>query len=56
MTELESALTSGRDSGIWGGVKGEGGWVEDEVELGLEGIWRDMAIEESWDGEQVKGW
>ena len=41
--ELESTLASERDSEIEGGVKGE-----DEVEApsdGLEGIWRDIAME-----------
>ena len=40
MVELELTLVSERESEI-GGVKGEGGWVEDEVEApsdGLEGI------------------
>jgi hypothetical protein len=46
--ELESALTSEGDSEIGGGVSGDGGWVEDEVEApseGLEGIWTDIAME-----------
>jgi len=47
VVELESALTS-----EGGGVKGDGGWVEGEVEAqseGLEGIWTDIAIEGSCD-------